>query len=115
MTFTVGSALVLALQLAGGVLPGVAPGAVRRPAARVLVLALAVSVTTGILMALPRASYILENPTFRWKMMLLGVAIAAHALLRWLPPRRALRLVAATHFLLWGAVAVFGAMFTLLE
>jgi hypothetical protein len=115
MTFVVGSALVLALQLTGGVLPGVAPEAARRIVVRVLVLALSVSVATGILMALPRANDILDIPTFQRKMTLLGAAIAAHALVRWLPPRGALRVVAASHFVLWGAVAVYGAMFTLLE
>ena len=115
MAFTVGSSLMLALQLVGGVLP-VSADAARRPVVRVLVVALAVSVTTGLLMALPRASDILDNPTFQWKITLIGAALVAHALVRMLPPRGAvLRAVAASHFLLWGAVAVFGAMFTLLE
>jgi hypothetical protein len=115
MTFAVGSALVLALQLAGRAVPGVPDDAVRRPVGRILLVAVALSATTGLLMALPRAGNIVYNPTFRWKMTLLAGALIAHAVLRLVRSRPALPLVAASHFLLWGAVAVFGAMFTLLE
>jgi hypothetical protein len=66
-------------------------------------------------LALPRANDILDIPTFRWKMAWLGAALAAHAIMRRLPASGALRALAASHLLLWGAVAVCGAMFTLLE
>lgn len=112
MTFVVGSALVAALQLVNHhrsdvVLPA--------PLGRVMLFAFSVSLVSGVLMALPRAGNVVSNPTFRWKMTALFGALLAFGAMRALRVGTASRVVSAGHFLLWGAVAVFGAMFTLLE
>jgi hypothetical protein len=86
-----------------------------------MLLGLAVSVTSGLLLFAPRASSAAANSTFQLKMLLLLCAAVFQLTLYRLVTRAGgslhlgLRLVAALGPMLWFGVAVVGSVFILLE
>lgn len=118
MTIIVGTAIVIALQLISRAFSGVSHAAVLVPASRMLLAGLSLSLVSGLLMVMPRASASVANPTFQLKMLALVAAVTLHVVVvRPLSSRdsSSTRLAGAAHVLLWMSVAVLGAMFTLLE
>lgn len=118
MAVSVGAVVVMTLRSAGLALHDAPIRGVIDPASRGLLGGAALSLTTGLLLVLPRASGAVENPYFQRKMLLLAVAVAFHLLLfRRLAPRasRVTGWLGAIDLLLWGSVAVLGCMYTLVE
>ena len=121
LTLLVGSVLVSTLRLLGVVLPHEPVAEVTRAARRGIVLGLAISVASGLLLLSPRISRASANYIFQLKMLLLCTAAAFHfAIYRHaalgtgrarLPPRVA----GALGLLLWFAVVLAGAAFILIE
>ena len=118
MTIIVGTAIVIALQLISRAFSGVSHAAVLVPASRMLLVGLSLSLVSGLLMVMPRASASLANPIFQLKMLALVAAVTLHVVVvRPLSIRdfSFTPLAGAVQVLLWMSVAVLGAMFTLLE
>ena len=121
LTLLVGSVLVSSLRLLGVVLPDEPVAEVTRAARRGIVLGLAISVASGLLLLSPRISRASANYIFQLKMLLLCAAAAFHfAIYRnaalgkgraGLSPRVA----GALGLLLWFAVVLAGAAFILIE
>jgi hypothetical protein len=120
-TLLSGGVLVSTLRLGGVFLAEHDAPTITRPAARAVVIGLAVSVVTGFLLFAPRAADASLNRTFQWKMLLLGTAAAfqftIHRYVRRRPDvsRGRQQLTGLTAFLLWMAVGVAGSAFILLE
>ena len=121
LTLLVGSVLVSTLRLLGVVLPHEPVAEVTRAARRGIVLGLAISVASGLLLLSPRISRASANYIFQLKMLLLCAAAAFHfAIYRnaaggtdgpGLSPRAA----GALGLLLWSAVVLAGVAFILIE
>lgn len=120
-TLMMGSVMLCSLHLLGLLLAEQPTAAIVRPAARALLAGLCLSVVTGVLLVMPRASGAVMHTTFRLKMLLLvlGVllqvfvvaplAVRAHAGV-WTR-----RLSGLASLMVWGGVAVAGCAFILLE
>lgn len=120
-TLVMGAALMTNLHLTGLLLAERPASEVMRPATRMLLTGLAVSVVTGALMFLPRAASAAENPTFRTKLSLL-VAASVLALVvqprvtaRATAPGALTRLLGGVGVVLWLGVALAAFAFILLE
>jgi len=120
MTLVVGAVLVSALRLMGVVLPHEPVGEVTRAARRGIVLGLALSVTTGLLLLSPRIVATSSNYIFQVKMLILGTAAAFHFAIyqgaargtsRRVPPAVA----GALGLTLWFGVVLAGCAFLLIE
>jgi hypothetical protein len=120
-TLTTGGALVANLNLLGVILRGHAPIVVSRPATRGILVGLAISLLTGVLLFAPRATTASANGFFQAKMALLIAAAAFHLAIHRSVVRRegasvALRrLTAGIGLLLWTGLALAGCAFILLE
>ena len=107
------------LRLLGALLPTDELLTITRAAARGIAVGLLISVSSGVLMFLARASAASANPTFRVKMLLLVAAamfqFTGH---RWacshVRGRASLRIVGAVGLFLWVGVAAAGAYYILL-
>lgn len=118
MTVAVGAVLVMSLRLTGRALADVPAESIIVPAGRGLVAGLVVSLVTGLLLVLPRVASAVENSYFQRKMLaLLLAALFQWTLFRRLSTGRAMArgVVGVIDIALWGAVAVLGCMFTLVE
>jgi hypothetical protein len=121
LTLVVGGAVVTGLRLLGMVLTDRPVSDVARPVGRGMLLGLAVSVTTGVLMFAPRAGSAASDRRFQTKMALLAAAALFHfgvtrrAVRTGDDARISLKLVGALELLLWLGVALAGAAFILLE
>ena len=118
MTISVGAVLVMTLRLTGRAFAETPLHAAVVPASRGLAAGVMLSLTSGLLLVLPRASTAVENSFFQNKMLALALAVAFQVVLFRRLSRssgivRGATGVAAT--LLWGAVAVLGCLFTLVE
>ena len=119
-TLVMSGGVVSGLRAAGLLLRRVPLEAIARPARRLLLTGLPISVVTGITLFLPRASYMATGNFFRTKMALLIVAaVYSYCLLTLLRRRDLVRpwirpagLVGA---LLWLALAVTACAFILFE
>ena len=120
MTLLVGAVLVSTLRLIGVVLPHEPVAEVTRAARRGIVLGLALSVTTGLLLLSPRIVAASTNYIFQLKMLLLCAAAAFHFTIyqgaaqgtsRRVPPGAA----GALGLTLWFGVVLAGCAFILLE
>ena len=119
MTLITGGALISNLRLLGALLPTDDLLTITRAAARGIAVGLVLSVSSGVLMFLARATAASVNPTFQLKMLLLITAVVfqfsghrwacKHAL-----GRASLRMVGAAGLLLWVGVAAAGAYYILL-
>jgi succinate dehydrogenase hydrophobic anchor subunit len=121
MTLVGGSALVSSLRLLGALFPDAPARDVTRAARAGLLLGLALSVSTGVLLFSARATAAVENDFFRVKMLLLAGAILFHAgwcrrlLLADGPPSSRTRLGGAVSLALWMGVVAFACAYILLE
>jgi hypothetical protein len=121
LTLLVGSVLVSTLRLLGVVLPHEPVAEVTRAARRGIVLGLALSVTSGLLLLSPRISRASANYIFQLKMLLLCAAAAFHfAIYRDAArgtggQRLSPRVAGALGLLLWSAVVLAGSAFILIE
>jgi hypothetical protein len=89
-----------------------------RPAARAMTIGLLISMTTGLLLFMPRAIAAAENSTFRIKMSLLALAAFLHFTIQRGSPMEIAgvpRAARALGLLLWLGVALAGCAFILLE
>jgi hypothetical protein len=89
-----------------------------RPAARAMTVGLLVSITTGLLLFMPRAVTAAENSTFRIKMSLLLLAAFLHFTVQRGSPGELAgvsRAARALGLVLWLGVAIAGCAFILLE
>ena len=121
LTLIVGSSVVVALRSFGVLAPDQPLREVMRPAGRAVLIGLAISVTTGLLMFTPRAISASENPVFRTKMLLVAAGLAFQfTLFRFVarsggesPLWRGLS--GAVGIALWFAVGFYGVLFTVFE
>ena len=120
-TLVMGSAVVSNLRMLGAVFSDLPATAITRPASRALVLGACVSVTTGLLMFLPRAVGASRNDFFRAKILLLVVAALFHAIVQSRVATKAVaspglsRVVGAVGLALWLGLAVAAGAFILIE
>jgi hypothetical protein len=116
-----GGALLADLRLLGIVLPRWPAGEVAAPAARVILLGLVVSVSTGLLLFSSRAASVSASGTFQLKMSLLVAATLFHFTVlggvasRSAPRPALLRSIGAAGLCLWMGLAFAGAAFILFE
>lgn len=119
LTLLLGSVLVTSFGLAG-FWGGYPMADLTRTSRRASFWGLAVSVGSGSLLVAPRIGAAVENPTFRWKMILLVVGTtwllglqhpAARGARRLIPPV----LIAIVAVAVWSGVALAGLAFILLE
>lgn len=121
LTLVVGSACVTSLRLLGVMLPGSPVSEVTNAPRRGIVIGLAVSVSSGLLLLAPRALFAFGNTFFQTKMLFLLLAVMLHvALYRVLVrPRNqkplTLRLTGLLQLTLWFGVVMAGCAFILLE
>jgi len=121
MTLVAGSALVSFLRLIGALFPDAPAREVTRAARGGLLVGLALSISTGVLLFSARATAAVENDFFRLKMLLLAGAILFHAawyrrlLLADGPPSARTRLGGAVSLTLWMGVVGFACAYILLE
>lgn len=120
LTLLVGGVLVSTLRLLGIVLPHEPVAEVTRAARRGIVLGLAVSVTTGLLLLSPRVSTASANHIFQLKMLLLCAAVAFHvAIYRGAAGGTSRRvapgIAGALGLMLWSGVVLAGCAFILIE
>jgi hypothetical protein len=121
LTLIVGSSIVVCLRSFGVVAPDQPLSDVMRPAGRAVLLGLAISAVTGLLMFTPRAVSASENPVFQTKMLLVAVAIVFQFTLFRFVARNGghstlLRLLSgALGAALWFAVGFYGVLFTVFE
>jgi uncharacterized protein DUF6644 len=120
MTIVVGAVLVSTLRLMGIVLPDEPVAEVTRAARRGIVIGLALSVTTGLLLLSPRIVATSSNYIFQLKMLILCAAAAFHFAIyqgaargtsRRVPPGVA----GALGLTLWFGVVLAGCAFLLIE
>lgn len=119
MTLISGGALVSNMRLMGALLADDDLRTVTRTTARGIAIGLLLSVSSGLLLFMARATAASVNPTFRTKMLLLITASMFHFTLhRWachhVINRNALRLVGGVGLCLWVGVAAAGAYYILL-
>lgn len=120
-TLIMGSVMLGSLHLLGVLLAEQPTAAVVRPAARALLAGLCLSVVTGVLLVMPRASGAVMNPTFRLKMLLLVLGVLLHVFVVAPLAARAhagvwtRRLSGLASLMVWVGVAVAGCAFILLE
>jgi hypothetical protein len=120
-TLLMGSVLVSALRQLGAVLTERPAIETTRAADRGVLVGLAISVFTGLSLFSARAPAAAANDTFQLKMLLLVAAALLHLLVFRRVPARAglsrllLRLNGAASLALWGAVALAGCAYILLE
>jgi hypothetical protein len=121
MTLLTGAVLVSSLRMLGVVFADAPAGEVTRAARGGIVVGLAISVTTGLLLFSTRASTAVHNEYFQLKMALLAGALLFHFGLyrRLLRSNRVAepgsRPAGALAVVLWFGVAVAGGAFILLE
>ena len=120
MTLVVGAVSVSTLRLMGIVLPHEPVAEVTRAARRGIVLGLALSVTTGLLLLSPRIVATSSNYIFQLKMLILGAAAAFHfAIYRGAARGTSRRVPAgvagALGLTLWFGVVLAGCAFILIE
>lgn len=120
MTLVMGAVLVSALRLMGVVLPYEPVAEVTRAARRGIMLGLALSVTTGLLLLSPRIVATSSNYIFQLKMLILGAAAAFHFAIFQGAARGASRRVppgvaGALGLTLWFGVVLAGCAFLLIE
>jgi hypothetical protein len=120
-TLVMGSALVSNLRMTGVLLPERPASDVTDPAARVVLIGLAISAATGLLLFVPRAEGAAANSTFRVKLTLLALAVLVHFVAQLRVARDAdagrgiATLVGLLGIALWMGVALAGCAFILLE
>ena len=119
MTLISGGALVSNMRLMGALLADDDLRTVTRTTARGIAIGLLLSVSSGLLLFMARATAASVNPTFRTKMLLLITASMFHFTVhRWacqhVINRNALRLVGGVGLCLWVGVAAAGAYYILL-
>lgn len=120
-TLVMSAALATNLHLSGVLLADRPAVELVRPATRLLLAGLAVSVLTGALMFLPRAASAAANPMFRSKLALLAGAtvlalvIQPRLTARATTPGAGSRLLGGAGLLLWFGVALAACAFILLE
>ena len=120
-TLIMGSVMLCSLHLLGLLLAEQPTAAIVRPAARALLAGLCISVVTGLLLVMPRASGAVMNTTFRLKMLLLVLGVLLHVFVVAPLAARAhagvwtRRLSGLASFVVWAGVAVAGCAFILLE
>ena len=120
MTLVLGGVVLSTLRLLGLLLPRQPVADVTGAARRGIVIGLALSVTTGLLLLSPRVSAASANHIFQLKMVLLAAAVTFHvAIYRGAakgPSTRVRPAVAgASGLLLWSAVLLAGIAFILIE
>ena len=120
MTLLVGAVLVSTLRLMGVVLPHEPVAEVTRAARRGIVLGLALSMTTGLLLLSPRIVAATTNYIFQLKMLLLCAAAAFHFAIyqgaaRGTSRRVPLGVAGALGLTLWFGVVLAGCAFLLIE
>lgn len=120
-TLVMGAALLVNLRLLDTLLPQCSLSDVTRPTSRAIVLGLATSITTGVLLFSPRAVSVIENSTFQLKMLLLLAAVVFHFVIQGRVTRRpqpgvlGLRTTAVFGLILWMGLAVVACWFILFE
>lgn len=120
-TLVMSSGLAWNLRAAGLVLAEVPAPAIARPAARLLVTGLTVSVLTGFALFAPRASSTVANAAFQLKVVLILLAAIAQLLLtarvlsRPMSSAHSLRAIGALGLVLWLSLAVTACWFVLIE
>jgi hypothetical protein len=120
MTLVVGAVLVSTLRLMGIFLPHEPVAEVTRAARRGIVLGLALSVTTGLLLLSPRIVATSSNYIFQLKMLILCAAAAFHfafyqGAARGARGRVAPGVAGALGLTLWFGVVLAGCAFLLIE
>ena len=121
LTWLVGAALVSSLRMAGLILTDRPLRDVTSGPGRGMIMGLAISVTSGLLLFSPRATVAAANSFFQVKMLLLGAAVLFHfAVYRGISRRTdaessAVKLTGGVGFILWFGVAVAGCAFILFE
>jgi len=118
VTLVGGGALVAGLRYGGLIFADQAVAAVARPAGRAILLGLAISVLTGVLLVSPRASASAANGFFQLKMLCLLGAAACDVFVRrrgYAVPGRFATSAGLFRSLLYGAVLAAGCAFILLE
>lgn len=120
----VGSALVSSFRLLGWMLRDRPASQVLAATVRLQAIGLAVSVTAGVLLFIPRSAAALGNWIFQLKLALLVAAVLAQASVQAVlargssprPPRPRVEMVlGALSLLLWVSVALAGCAFILIE
>lgn len=120
-TLVMGAAVVTNLYLAGLLFRDRSSHEIVRPAARLLLAGLGVSLVTGALMFLPRAASAAANPTFRMKMSLLAAASVLALVVQprvtagATAPGASARILGGAGLVLWLGVALAACAFILLE
>lgn len=120
-TLIMGGALAVNLRLVGALLPGSPLRDISRTASRAILLGLAISLTTGLLLFSPRAVGTALNSTFQLKVLLVVVATALHFTVVHRPGRRLgtslplQRAIGAIGVSVWLALAVVACWFILFE
>lgn len=119
-TLVMGSGVLCSLRLLGAILPDQPSVAVVRPATRVLLVGLSISLLTGGLLVVPRAYGAAMNPMFRLKMLLLAVGVGVHFVLvrpasRYGSTAVTRRALGAASLMVWLGLAVSASAFILLE
>ena len=118
VTLVGGGALVAGLRYGGLIFADQAVAAVARPAGRAILLGLAISVLTGVLLVSPRASASAANGFFQLKMLCLLGAAACDVFVRrrgYAVPGRLATSAGLIRSVLYGAVLAAGCAFILLE
>ena len=121
MTLLTGAVLVMSLRMLGLLFPHAAPADVTRAARAGMLIGLAISVTTGVLLFSSRASAAVHNEYFQLKMVLLAGAVLFHVglyrkmLSSHADPGAGSRAAGLLAIVLWVGVAGAGAAFILLE
>jgi hypothetical protein len=121
LTVVVGGVLVSSLRLVNVFLPDKPIRDITAGIHRGIGIGLAISVVTGVVLFLPRASAAADNIFFQLKMALLVAAIGAHIAVRRTVRRepaltsRRVRLSGAAALVLWVGVAAAGCAYILLE
>lgn len=119
-TLTLGGAFVLNARLAGGMLLQVPVRDVAGPASRSIAIGLAISITSGILLASWKLGTVLPGGIFQIKMSFLAAAALLH--FAWQRPRlrkesdgAGLRAMGILGLVLWFGLAAAGCAFILFE
>ena len=121
LTVVVGGVLVSSLRFLNVFFPDKPVPDITAAIHRGVGIGLTISVLTGIVLFLPRASAAAQNMFFQTKMALLVAAVVAHIAVRrsvWREPgltSRTLRLSGAASLVLWVGVAAAGCAYILLE
>ena len=117
LTLLVGGALVSSLRMLGVILTDRPQSDVTPAPVRGMLVGLAISVSSGLLLFAPRAPAAVANSFFQVKMLLLCAAVAFHfAVYRGASWRAEdARLTGGIGLILWFGVAVAGCAFILLE